>query len=332
MTKANEIYRKVKKLIKVLFMFIYEVVLSIVFILCKLLFIPAALLQLTEALVSWIMKKEITDIFIINRRKNRIEQAMGMKMLIKIWKNDYYKNSDKLLKELKEVNLIEAVSNNKKMIGKELNCKTNSVIYYHVLRANIGRKNIRIDKESTTKMIQPVEKILLMNGRVIWKNLINIKFWKYIYRVETIRKYYFKVKESNNKVASNELKDYIELKKSNSIEALLEIIEEDYRKLDKKKRFVQKVKIKDRITEIDKFSLIGIILSLASAIIANLFKGYELIAACILCIFLYAPIACVFIKYIKVYRVCKFYMEVAEKVDKELEVNDIKDIKKFLGI
>ena len=196
MTKINQIYRKIKKSIKVLIRFIYEVVLSIVFILCKLLFIPAAVLQLAEAFVCGIMKKGVTDTFIINRRKNRIEQAMGMKMLIKVWKNDYYKNGDELLKELKEVNLIEAISNNEELIGKELNCKTNSLIYYHVLRGKIGRENIRIDEESTIKMIQPVEKILLMNGRVIWKNFINIKFWKYIYRVETIKKYYFKVIES----------------------------------------------------------------------------------------------------------------------------------------
>lgn len=124
--------------------------------------------------------------------------------------------------------------------------------------------------------------------------------------------------ESNEKVVNRELKDYVELKKEQSIENLLETIEYDYRSLDKKKRFIQKVKIKDTINEIDKFSLIGIILSLASVIIVNLFKGYEVIAACLLGMLVYVPIAYNFIKNINIYRVCKFYMEVIDKVDKEL--------------
>ncbi|SHK38490.1 hypothetical protein SAMN02745248_02420 [Hathewaya proteolytica DSM 3090] len=185
---VKKIYRKMKM--------IGTIIISIILIVMKLSFILSALIQLAEIGLCCVKRQKITDSFVINEKKNRIEQVIGKNMLIKVWKNDYYKNKYKLLEELKKVDFKKAISKNKKLIGKELNCETNLVIYKHVLEKQIGSKNIRVDEESKILTFQPIEKLLFMNGRVIWRNLFNVKFWRYIFRKETIKKYYFTIEES----------------------------------------------------------------------------------------------------------------------------------------
>ncbi|SCN24958.1 hypothetical protein N3C_2091 [Clostridium sp. N3C] len=134
-------------------------------VISKLLIIPHLIFSIIAIVVQAFAHKRISGMFAISRITGSVNQCISFKNLYKVWKNDYYTNKN----------------------------KPNLVIYKKILREKIGSENILIDDKSESKGSQPIEKIFLMNSKVIWRNLINSKFWRYIFRDEIVKKYYFKV-------------------------------------------------------------------------------------------------------------------------------------------
>ncbi|NFC29222.1 hypothetical protein EXM98_04745 [Clostridium botulinum] len=172
---------------------IIEILGSIVVIVFKLLLIPSIIFRLLLIIFRLVFAEKISDSFVMYRGTNRIEQSISFKMYIKIWKNDYYANRKKLLEEIKKVYITNSILKNEKKKGKVVRCETNLIIYRYILLKQIEKHNLLIDDASKIKIFQPIEKLTLMNSWVIWKNIFNTKFWKYIFREEIVKKYYFKV-------------------------------------------------------------------------------------------------------------------------------------------
>lgn len=76
-------------------------------------------------------------------------------------------------------------------MGKKIKCTTNEIIYKSIFKRNIKQDNLFENKNSSVKKSQPFEKLVLMNPLVLWGNIINAKFWEYIYRMEKTSEYSF---------------------------------------------------------------------------------------------------------------------------------------------
>lgn len=172
---------------------IIKCILVLINILMKLLIIPSIITEILIIFLNSIFYKRISDLFNIGRRKNIIYQSISFKMFINILKNDYYIHKRDLICEIEKINIIELMNKNKKLKGRVFKCNTNNLICKCLLDKKIDKNEILVDDASEVQKRQPLEKLSLMSPWVIWKNIFNKKFWKYIFHMETLKDYYFKV-------------------------------------------------------------------------------------------------------------------------------------------
>lgn len=201
--EINTKKKRNKLLLKIFYTFKWwiNLLVSIILILSKILVLPAIIFDLLLLILSKIFMKfkytTISDCFVLNNKKNRIEQLINLKMYKDIWKYDFYEDKNLLIKKLQEVDLKERLKNNKLLFHKELSCTTNKTIYFYVLKKYIGKKNLRIDSTKNILIFQPIEKLTYMSPIVVWKHLIikkgRRKYIRDLYRYEEIKTYYFNI-------------------------------------------------------------------------------------------------------------------------------------------
>lgn len=115
-------------------------------------------------------------------------------------------------------------------------------------------------------------------------------------------------------IGTKDITKYKKLAKTLTLEELLEKMQSDYEKLELEERRVVEIKIKDAVNDIEKLSLIGILLSLATAVINNFLSDDNKKIAGIIILIIYIFIGITFVFYIRYYRICKIYLEVIEMV------------------
>ncbi|WP_250931593.1 hypothetical protein [Clostridium felsineum] len=145
--------------------------------------------------MNFILFEKVNDFFFMSKIRKEIMQGMTLKKYKSILKNDYYKDRIALLYQIQNIDKDNIINdkNMEKINGKRIKCTTNEIIYNLVLKKIIKNSNIEKDKKSMVIQSQPIEKMTLINFKVLWKNLLNKRFWRFVYRKEKIAKYFFTV-------------------------------------------------------------------------------------------------------------------------------------------
>ncbi|URZ06469.1 hypothetical protein CLROS_018020 [Clostridium felsineum] len=185
-------------IIKYIFKLIWRLLvqgIGLVYILLKLLVIPGIIFDLLIIFLNFILFEKVNDFFFMSKIRKEIMQGMTLKKYKSILKNDYYKDRIALLYQIQNIDKDNIINdkNMEKINGKRIKCTTNEIIYNLVLKKIIKNSNIEKDKKSMVIQSQPIEKMTLINFKVLWKNLLNKRFWRFVYRKEKIAKYFFTV-------------------------------------------------------------------------------------------------------------------------------------------
>ncbi|URZ11504.1 hypothetical protein CROST_022210 [Clostridium felsineum] len=185
-------------IIKYIFKLIWRLLvqgIGLVYILLKLLVIPGIIFDLLIIFLNFILFEKVNDFFFMSKIRKEIMQGMTLKKYKSILKNDYYKDRIALLYQIQNIDKYNIINdkNMEKINGKRIKCTTNEIIYNLVLKKIIKNSNIEKDKKSMVIQSQPIEKMTLINFKVLWKNLLNKRFWRFVYRKEKIAKYFFTV-------------------------------------------------------------------------------------------------------------------------------------------
>ncbi|MGL6186110.1 MAG: hypothetical protein ACRC1T_12105 [Clostridium chrysemydis] len=194
--------KKLRKKINYYFKWGGTIILSLIIIMMKLTFVLGIILDLiiliTAKIIFFYKYIPINDCFDLDKKKNEIVQNINFRMYIETWKNDFYKNRKMFLKKVTKINLKESLISIEGLTDKEMSCKTNTIIYFYVLRKYIGKNNLRVNDDKTIRIFQPMEKLTFMSPWVVFKHLIlkngRIKFLRYLYEYDYIKTYYFNIK------------------------------------------------------------------------------------------------------------------------------------------
>ena len=115
-------------------------------------------------------------------------------------------------------------------------------------------------------------------------------------------------------IGTKNIGKYKKLFKILTLEDILEMMQSDYEKLRPDERRVVEIKVKDAINDIEKISLLGILMSLAVGVINNFYENNKIVAGIIILAF-YIILSMVIVYYTRYYRVCKIYLEVIQMIN-----------------
>lgn len=115
------------------------------------------------------------------------------------------------------------------------------------------------------------------------------------------------------KAEFDNLEEYKVLIKEIPIEELLERMENYYEELNAQERLILEIKIKDKVNDTEKVSLISIVASFGTTVISSAYKGFEEIGVFVL-ICVYAWIVNILIRNIRENRISKIYLDVINMV------------------
>lgn len=149
--------------------------------------------------ITKLMQKRISPFLIINKRekKKKIEQSISLKMFILLSLKNNFKDEDVTSNVCRELSKSKSdiVKYFRHSKYKEFETTTNKIMYKHLNKISKDA-GIQITKYEGTvkKKPQIMPKLILMGIKTNLLNVLNKKYWSYIFQPEEVAKYEITVK------------------------------------------------------------------------------------------------------------------------------------------